>query len=107
MKPASLAGLLLGALSLTLTVQAETAHTVNLRELPQPLKAQWQISKPEMNPNSRCAAAWDSHTDTSKMTIDCSIYIRMAAEGARRALAYCEEKRQKLQIHGPCRIVTE
>jgi hypothetical protein len=41
------------------------------------------------------------------MTLQCSIYIRMAAEGARRAMAHCEEKRQSQHIHGPCRIVVE
>lgn len=107
MKPALLACLWLAAVSLPVASQTQNAATVPVRELPQALKQQWQLSKPEMTATSRCAAAWDSHTDTQKMTLDCSIYIRMAAEGARRALSYCEEKRQKLQIHAPCRIVSE
>lgn len=107
MKPALTASLLLTLACLTAPAWANKVASVQVRELPQALKQHWQLSKPEMSATSRCAAAWDSHTDTQKMTLDCSIYIRMAAEGERRALAYCEEKRQKLQIHAPCRIVTE
>lgn len=107
MKPAVFTCLLLALASLSMPSRAEKSATVSVRELPQALRQHWQFNKPEMSATSRCAAAWDSHTDTNKMTLDCSIYIRMAAEGERRALAYCEEKRQKLQIHAPCRIVTE
>lgn len=107
MKPALTASLLTLLAGLTSPAHADKVASVQVRELPQALKQHWQVNKPEMSATSRCAAAWDSHTDTNKMTLDCSIYIRMAAEGERRALAYCEEKRQKLQIHAPCRIVTE
>ena len=41
------------------------------------------------------------------MILQCSVYIRLAAEGERRALRYCEAKREELHIKGPCRIVTE
>ena len=49
----------------------------------------------------------DSHSDADKMTLRCSIYIKLGAVGARRAMGYCEEQREKLHIHAPCRIVTE
>ncbi len=81
--------------------------TVPLKELPQPLRVAYQDNKPEMNDRSRCAAAFDPSGDLEKMTLKCSIYIRMAAEGARRAMNYCEEKRQELRIKAPCRVVKE
>lgn len=81
--------------------------TVPLKELPQPLRTAYMDNKPEMNDRSRCAAAFDLSGDLEKMTLKCSIYIRMAAEGARRAMNYCEEKRQELRIKAPCRVVKE
>lgn len=105
----------LSVLSLALTLAhaasnvpaAEVHPTVVLRDLPQDLKAQYLQQKPEMNANSRCAAAYDSHTEAAKMTLRCSIYIKLGAVGARRAMGYCEEQRDKQHIHAPCRIVVE
>lgn len=85
----------------------ETHPTVPVRDLPAGLKAQYVKQKPEMNANSRCAAAFDSYSEDDKMTLRCSIYIKLGAVGARRAMGYCEEQREKLHIHGPCRIVVE
>jgi hypothetical protein len=31
----------------------------------------------------------------------------MSAEGERRAMRYCEEKREEKAIHSPCRLVEE
>lgn len=81
--------------------------TVPLKDLPQPLRVAYMDHKPEMNDRSRCAASFDASGDVDKMTLKCSVYIRMAAEGARRAMAYCEEKRQELRIKAPCRVVKE
>jgi hypothetical protein len=81
--------------------------TVPLKALPEPLRVAYKDTKPEMNDRSRCAAAFDPSGDVEKMTLKCSVYIRMAAEGARRAMAYCEEKRQELRIKAPCRVVQE
>lgn len=85
----------------------ETHPTVPLRDLPAGLKAQYLNQKPEMNANSRCAAAFDSYSDDDKMTLRCSIYIKLGAVGARRSMGYCEEQREKLRIHAPCRIVVD
>ena len=79
--------------------------TVKLRELPDPLQSVWNELKPEMTPMSHCAAAYDSHTDGEKMVFRCSIHIKMSAEGERRAMRYCEEKREEKGIHSPCRLV--
>ncbi len=107
-----------GALSACILGSAATAQgqpsgtefgfpTVTLRQLPEPLRSTYLGFKPEMTDRSRCAAAFDPSGDLDKMTLRCSIYIRMAAEGARRAMNYCEEKRQELHIKAPCRIVQE
>jgi hypothetical protein len=86
---------------------ADAYPTVGVRDLPEGLKMVWRQTKPEMTANSRCAAAFDNHSDMDKMTLQCSVHIKMAAEGARRAMRYCEDKRQAQKIKEPCRLVTE
>lgn len=81
--------------------------TIALRELPDPLRSVYKELKPEMNDNSHCAAAFDSHSDGEKMVFRCSIHIKMSAEGERRAMRYCEEKRAEKGIKAPCRLVEE
>ena len=81
--------------------------TVELRRLPDLLRGQWNSTKPEMNANSRCAAAFDSHTDPDKMILSCSVYMRMGAAAERRAIGYCEEQRSRKGVHMPCKIVKE
>jgi hypothetical protein len=80
---------------------------VPLKDLPEPLRLHWAGLKPEMQPTSHCAAAFDSNTDTDKMVMKCSIHIKMSAEGERRAMRYCEEQRAERKIKGPCRLVQE
>ncbi len=80
---------------------------MHVSELPDPLRSQWKIVKPEMNEMSHCAAAFDSHTDGDKMAWHCSIYIKMSAEGERRAIRACEEKRAEKGIKMPCKLVEE
>lgn len=80
---------------------------VKLKELPAGLRAEYMQQKPQMNAESRCAAAFDSYSQADRMTLMCSIYIRMAAEGERRSMKYCEEKRAELKIHAPCKVVVE
>ena len=83
--------------------QAATNH-YRLAQLPEPLKMVWQRTLPEMTPASRCAAAFDAG-EGQKMTLQCSVYIRMAAEGERRSLRLCEDKRRELGIQSACRLV--
>lgn len=73
-------------------------------QLPEALKSVWHRTLPEMTPASRCAAAFDAN-EGQKMTLQCSVYIRMAAEGERRALRLCEDKRRELGIQTACRLV--
>lgn len=82
-------------------------ETVPLRQLPNVLRTMWSDTKPQMNENSRCAAAFDNQYDLNKMTMRCSIYMRMGAEAERRAISYCEQDRARKTIAAPCRIVTE
>ena len=95
------------ALILSGAVQAGTFPTVLLKELPDPLRSVWKELKPEMTEMSHCAAAFDSHSDGEKMVFRCSIHIKMSAEGERRAMKYCEEKREEKNIKAPCRLVIE
>lgn len=95
---------------ISLSVQAKAIGnypTVNVRELPDPLRSVFKELKPEMTEMSHCAAAYDSHTDGEKMVFRCSIHIKMSAEGERRAMRYCEEKRAEKGIKAPCRLVEE
>lgn len=100
---------LLLAASLAWPVHAGTSafDTVDVRRLPDVLRGQWNSTKPEMNANSRCAAAFDSHSDPDKMILSCSVYMRMGAAAERRAMGYCEEQRSRKGVHMPCKIVTE
>ncbi|MEY2621257.1 MAG: hypothetical protein RIT26_1077 [Pseudomonadota bacterium] len=81
--------------------------TVPLKQLPEPLRSTYMGTQPEMSDRSRCAAAFDASGDLDKMVLKCSVHIRMAADGARRAMSYCEQKRQELHIKAPCRLVQE
>ena len=81
--------------------------TVHVKELPDALRANWVSLKPEMLDTSHCAAAFDSNTDGDRMVFKCSIHIKMAHEGARRAMRYCEDARAEHRIKMPCKLVTE
>jgi len=81
--------------------------SIHVSELPDPLRSVWKELKPEMNEMSHCAAAFDSHSDGEKMAFRCSIHIKMSAEGERRAMRYCEEKREEKGIKMPCKLVEE
>ncbi|WP_408595820.1 hypothetical protein [Limnohabitans sp.] len=105
----SVPGIQVAALSFLLggIAYAGTFPTIPLSELPDPLRSVWKELKPEMTPMSHCATAFDSHSDGDKMVFRCSIHIKMSAEGERRAMKYCEEKREEKNIKAPCRLVVE
>ena len=103
----NLSALILVLASVSALASGSAHPTVKLKDLPQALRDDYMRLKPQFNRESRCAAAYDSHTQVDKMNLMCSIYIRMAAEGERRAMHYCEEKRAELKIQGPCRVVVE
>jgi len=103
----NLSALILVLASVSALASGSAHPTVKLKDLPQALRDDYMRLKPQFNRESRCAAAYDSHTQVDNMSVMCSIYIRMAAEGERRAMHYCEEKRAELKIQGPCRVVVE
>jgi len=92
-------------LLLLAAASAAAADTWTVRDLPPPLREQLARYERDMDANSRCAAAFDSASDTRRMTLQCSFHIRMAAEGARRALAYCEKERAAAGIKRECRVI--
>jgi len=100
----SIVGFIVSALIGSLA-HASDYPTVPLSELPDPLRYAWKNLEPEMTSMSHCAAAFDSQSDSEKMAFRCSIHIKMSAEGERRAMKYCEEKRAQKNIKAPCRLV--
>jgi len=83
----------------------EVPPTVSSQELPQPLKELWAKNKPDLGPYGHCATAFDSRTDGDKMVFRCDMYVRLSAEGARRAMAHCREESLKRGIKAPCKVV--
>jgi hypothetical protein len=81
--------------------------TVHVKDLPDGLRNNWNNLKSEMNENSHCAAAFDSNTEGDRMVFKCSIHIKMAHEGARRAMRYCDDARAEHHIKMPCRLIEE
>jgi len=79
--------------------------TVGLSHIPEALQNQFKQILPDMTDKSHCAVAWDSTSDGNKMALRCSIAIKMSAEGERRAMRYCEEKREEHKIKAPCRLI--
>lgn len=92
---------------LTSPMALATEAVLHPNQLPPALLGLWERTKPEMNENSRCVAAFDSFSDGQRMSLKCSVYMRMGAEAERRAFLYCEEDRAKKGIHAPCRLVRE
>jgi len=83
----------------------EVPPTISSQELPQPLKDLWAKNKPDLGPYGHCATAFDSRSDGDKMVFRCDMYVRLSAEGARRALAHCREESLKRGIKAPCKVV--
>ena len=101
-------GLCVLTVLMTSHLLAETPYqTVSLSRLPESLQQQYKKIQPEFTDKSHCAAAWDSTSDGDKMAFRCSIFIKMSAEGERRAMRYCEERRAEKNIKAPCRLVQE
>jgi hypothetical protein len=95
------------ALASEIAAAQSSFPTIRLDHLPDVLQQQYKKVRPDFTEMSHCAAAFDSPMDNDKMAFRCSIYIKMSAEGERRAIHYCEEKRQELKIHNPCQLIVE
>ncbi len=102
-------GFLAAAASLSLAppllAAAATPPTISPRDLPDALRQEWAKTAPDLTATSRCATTFDSHVDPRRMTFNCSIYVKVAAEGERRAMRYCEAARKEKGIAAACRII--
>ena len=104
---------LLVGLSLGLAVGVPMAQaqglypTVRVGDLPDAIHKLYKREEPNFTDKSHCAAAWDSTTDGDKIAFKCSVFIKMSAEGERRAMRYCDEIREQKKIHAPCRLIVE
>jgi hypothetical protein len=88
--------------------QAQSAGpTIKSRDLPTSLYSYWVKQKPDLGSMGHCAVAFDSGTDERKMAYGCSVFIKMSAQGERKALQYCETMRANNQIKAPCQLVVE
>lgn len=88
------------------TAYAQSPYpTVKVGDLPQAVLLLYKREEPNFTDRSHCATAWDSTTDGDKIAFKCSVFIKMSAEGERRAMRYCEEIRANKKISAPCRLV--
>ncbi len=86
--------------------QAESLYpTIKLSEVPNAVLQMYKREAPNFTDMSHCATAWDSTTDGDKIAFKCSVFIKMSAEGERRAMRYCEEIREQKKIAARCRLI--
>ena len=98
--------MLLLSLGLASQVGATEDHNVVSAELlPMSLQTSWQVNKPQLGKFGRCAAAFDSRTDDSKMAFACSIYVKLEAVAQRKAIQHCDEQRAARNIKAPCQLI--
>jgi hypothetical protein len=79
--------------------------TIRLSEVPNAVLLMYKREEPNFTDLSHCATAWDSATDGDKIAFKCSVFIKMSAEGERRAMRYCEEIRERKKIAARCRLI--
>ncbi len=79
--------------------------TIKLSEVPNAVLQMYKREEPNFTNMSHCATAWDSTTDGDKIAFKCSVFIKMSAEGERRAMRYCDEIRDQKKIVARCRLI--
>ena len=96
------------AISFATFARSESIYpTVKLAELPNSILQLYKREEPNFTDKSHCATAWDSTTDGDKIAFKCSVFIKMSAEGERRAMRYCEDIRLSKKISAPCRLIVD
>ena len=86
--------------------RAESLYpTIKLSEVPNAVLQMYKREEPNFTDLSHCATAWDSTTDGDKIAFKCSVFIKMSAEGERRAMRYCEEILEHKKISARCRLI--
>jgi len=104
---------LLISISLTLLSAFASARTsgthpeIKYREVPSAIQQLYTKNEPELGDVGSCATAFDSLSDDDKMVFTCSIFIKILAEGERRAIKRCEELKEPRGIKAPCRIISK
>ena len=94
----------------SLSIHAQEAPhypTVRVADLPDAVHKLYKREEPNFTDKSHCAAAWDSTTDGDRIAFKCSVFIKMSAEGERRAMRYCEEIRAAKKISATCRLIVD
>ena len=94
-------------LSSTWAQEAPHYPTIRVNDLPDAVHKLYQREEPNFTDKSHCATAWDNATDGDRIAFKCSVFIKMSAEGERRAMRYCEEIRANKKISAPCRLIVE
>ena len=89
----------------TSSAQSPLYPTVRVTDLPDAIHKMYKREEPNFTDKSHCATAWDSATDGDRIAFKCSVFIKMSAEGERRAMRYCEEIRADKKISNPCRLI--
>jgi len=89
------------------TLAQGAGPTIRSRDLPSSLYDYWAKQRPDMGSTGHCAVAFDSNTDERKMAYGCSVFIKMSAQGERKAMQYCETMRETNQIKEPCQLVVD
>jgi hypothetical protein len=88
-----------------LTALAEGHPHIAAELLPASLQYSWQQNKPDLGQFGRCAAAFDSKSDPSKMVFSCAVYVKLSSVAQRNAIKHCEEKKLERGIKAPCQLV--
>jgi hypothetical protein len=94
----------------SLSTYAKTSGTypiIHYREVPAPIQELYNKNEPDLGDVGSCATAFDSLSDDDKMVFTCSIYIKILAEGERRAMKRCEEMKQPKGIKAACHIISK
>lgn len=94
-----------------LSMVGETAKedfpTVQVSELPHTIVLQWNDYKADLGKLGRCATAFDRGGGSDKEAFTCSIYVKISAVAARKAMTRCEEMRASKKIAAPCKIIRD
>lgn len=86
---------------------AEDFPTVSVSELSPSLVAHWNNYKPDLGPLGHCATAFERGGNPDREVFTCSIFVKISAVAARKAMTRCEEMREAKGIKAPCRLIKD
>jgi len=79
---------------------------IHFRDIPSQIQTLYSKNEPDLGEVGSCATAFDSFSDEDKMVFTCSIYIKILAEGERRAIKRCQEMKEAKGMKSECHIIT-